>query len=147
MNYGLFLLGRRDYGIEELRAKCLLHYAGDSLEAEIEGVLTRLIELQYLDDQRFVSGFVRREVGRYQGPSKIRWSLQQKKVSSSLIEQAFEDIDWYEVCLESLEARLHRLDLSDHNKIYRFLAGRGFLRDHIQYSLEAARNSQVHSEL
>ena len=144
IQYGLFLLGRRDYGVEELRGKCLKHYARDDDRlSEIEALLERLAELGYLDDQKFAAGYVRREVNRYQGPSKIRWALRQKGIESQLIEHALEDIDWFKACEQALESRLHRLDLTDTDKIYRFLAGRGFSREQIQDSLSTARQNAV----
>lgn len=144
INYGLFLLSRRDYSVAELRAKCQAHYAGDpAMLAEIEPLIERLLELDYLNDQRFVESFLRRESQRGQGPAKVRWTLQQKGVANSLIGQAIESIDWFQVCRDTLSERAHRFDLTDTNKIYRFLASRGFSGDHIQDSLSNLRKNNI----
>lgn len=134
INYGLFLLGRKDYGIEELRGKFEQHYRNEpEKETEFDLVINRFIELGYLDDQRYVAGYVRKEAARGQGPMKIRWALSKKKIDQQYIELALEAVDWFAVCLETLESRRHRI--TDVQKMMRFLASRGFSRDQIQDSL------------
>lgn len=148
MNYGLFLLGRRDYSVSEIYQKMETHYKNEQESEQIDETIDRLIELGYLDDERYAQGYVRRESGRGQGPGKVRWSLKQKQVQSSIIESAMEDVDWFESCRMALESRIHRFTAQDTNKIYRFLAGRGFSSEHIQDSLSRCHfnDSEIDSE-
>ena len=109
-------------------AKC---HRLDLDDDEIDEMLSRLKEEDYLNDLRFARSFVsgKFRIKRW-GKVKIRSKLIEKKVNSDLIYEALNEIDeeqYLEVMgdLISMKKREKGPDI-DRDKLFRFLAGRGF---------------------
>ncbi|WGL16612.1 regulatory protein RecX [Microbulbifer bruguierae] len=140
----LELLSRREHSCHELRQKLLPKHP----DADFDGVLLRLQELNYQSDQRFAEVFCRSRVQRGQGPLRIRQELQLRGVRSVLVqtamEQLQEDVDWYQLALEQLQRKFRqRIDPAlpwatqqkERARRHRYLAYRGFFTDAIQFAL------------
>ena len=83
------LLARRAYSRGELRDR-LSRYAGD---APLESVLTRLEELNLLNDEDYAYNFALCRIGQQGwGPARVRKSLLQRQVPAATIEGALERI-------------------------------------------------------
>ena len=71
---------------------------------------------------------------------RIQRELKDKGINPHLIEQVFsEEIDWFHHAFESGLKKSNNLDLGDYKdkqKLYRYLAYRGFAMDQIQYAIE-----------
>lgn len=82
----LKMLGRRDYAVKELTQKLL---EKEYETEDVTQVINRLIELKYLNDERYASGRVkyRAEISRW-GIKRIQQELFKKGVPSNISEQA-----------------------------------------------------------
>lgn len=135
-NSALNILARREHSQHELRVKLSSKFP-DS-EEEIELVLTRLIDQGLQSDQRFVELWLRSQIAKGRGPSRIVFESKQKGVQH-LIEGAIADqgIDWYENALTILNRKFRSIsDQKEKAKAFRYLSYRGFNSDMIQYALE-----------
>lgn len=138
-NYAYFLLGRRSYSVFELTAK-LKTRTNDA--ALIEKCITKMHEYNYLDDDRVASNYVRTsiEMGR-SGPVKIRQKLNQKGVSSDLIDLYLDDKseEWNQIAKNARERKFPEQpsSLPEKAKQSRFLRGRGFTFDQINTAFSA----------
>lgn len=110
--------------------------SADILEPVIDEVISRLYELQYLDDEAYARDYVRNRFSskRY-GPERIRRELRKRGVDRRLIDEAVHDhfsgIDLKAVAREHAEKRWSRLADEDDprrrkQKLYRYLRRRGF---------------------
>ncbi|MBC7867496.1 MAG: RecX family transcriptional regulator [Gloeobacteraceae cyanobacterium ES-bin-316] len=102
---------------------------------EVEDLLGQLIEENYLNEERFACQFAG---GKFRikkwGRVKIKYELQQKKVSAWCIKNALAQIDEsdYEQCLQKLaDAKLATLQsennlYSKKSKLYSYLLQKGF---------------------
>ncbi|MCA0901964.1 regulatory protein RecX [Microbulbifer agarilyticus] len=152
-NHALDLLSRREHSCEELRQKLTPRHP----EADFDGVLLRLQELNYQSDQRFAEVFCRSRVYRGQGPMRIRQELQLRGIRGAQAQEAMdrvqEDVDWFELAHEQLVRKFRTpIDVSlpreqklkERARRQRYLSYRGFFGDAIQYAIEAL-NSQAHA--
>ncbi|SDI93050.1 regulatory protein [Ferrimonas sediminum] len=135
------LLSRRDHSKAELVQK--LRQRGFSV-SEDAPLLDQLQDWGYLDDTRFAMGYVRSRFHRGVGPNRLRQELRTKGVGSSLIEAALQqqELDWWAACLTVAERRYHRNDIEQYasrQKAYRFLMGRGFESEQIQFAFDELR--------
>jgi regulatory protein len=114
-------------------------------ESQFDSVLQSLKEDGYQSDERFAMAFVRSKYNALNGPNKIRFELKNKQVESYLIEQALEqeECDWFEA---ALRLRIKKfgdeklVDYKEKQKAYRYLAGRGFIGEMLNYALEYEGN-------
>lgn len=131
------LLSRREYSRHELLQK--LSQRSDNIEL-IEQLLERLTSAGYQSDQRFAESFLRSRINRGLGRMRIERELKDKGISIDLIDLVFQqDHDWFELAYEAGLKKSQNLDLSDYKekqKLFRYLAYRGFAMDQIQYALE-----------
>ncbi len=131
------LLSRREYSLHELFQK--LEPRSKS-ETQVHNLLEKLVEAGYQSDQRFAESFLRSRINRGLGPMRIQRELKDKGINPHLIEQVFsEEIDWFHHAFESGLKKSNNLDLGDYKdkqKLYRYLAYRGFAMDQIQYAIE-----------
>lgn len=136
------LLSRREYSLHELFQKL---EPRSKNEAQVHNLLDKLVEAGYQSDQRFAESFLRSRINRGLGPMRIQRELKDKGINPYLIEQVFaEDIDWFQHAYDSGIKKSNNLDLSDYKqkqKLYRYLAYRGFGMDHIQYAIEQFQES------
>lgn len=131
------LLSRREYSRHEMFQKLESRSKDDS---QLHQLLDRLAEAGYQSDERFAESFLRSRTNRGLGFMRISRELKDKGIDSDLIEQTMSaDCDWFKLAYESGLKKSQALDLSDYKdkqKLFRYLAYRGFDMDQIKYALE-----------
>lgn len=114
----------------------------------IEYVVSKLEEYKYIDDEAYVASYVNFYSSKY-GKNKIINNLKAKGVSEKIIANFFEDNgeDFAEnaqnLCMEIAKKKARNLDLSDVKnvqKLSRFLIGRGFDYDEINYTINKLKS-------
>ncbi|WP_281630774.1 recombination regulator RecX [Vibrio sp. St2] len=131
------LLSRRDHGEYELYQK--LAMKGYEEEA-IQEAVNFCLEHNYLDDLRYTKSQIRQHVYKGHGERRIRQELNQKRVSESVIEKAFEEEpqDWFELAKQATEKKFKGVkakDQKEYAKQVRFLQYRGYSFEQISYAL------------
>ena len=134
--FAINLLSRREYSLHELFQK--LEPRSQSPD-QVSQILNKLVEAGYQSDQRFAESFLRSRISRGLGSMRIERELKDKGIDRYLIEQVFSaEFDWCEQAYESGWKKSQSLDLTDFKqkqKLYRYLAYRGFSMEQIQYAL------------
>lgn len=129
-NSALGSLGMREHSVGELQRK--LEQKFERSDAIID-VLDWLLDLGYLNDQRFAEMFVRASITKGRGPVRIKQELQQKSVATTIIAEAIElaDVDWQQLSGDVLSRRFSEQpsDQKERAKQMRFLQSRGFTPD------------------
>lgn len=138
------LLSRRDYSRLELFRK--LKSRCENIEI-LEQLLDDLQQRQWQSDSRFAESFLNSRFARGLGPLRIRQELKEKGINAQTITLTFESFegDWYDSALQTLKKKYHSLKENDPNrkqKLYRFMAYRGFSQDYITYALDELNNTQ-----
>ncbi|REL33105.1 regulatory protein RecX [Rhodohalobacter sp. SW132] len=136
------LLSGRDHGAEELRRKLIKK--GFSPEST-RRVIDEFSDKNLLNEQTYAKKFAADKFQlRQWGPKKIEAALYNKGVPKNVIQDVIQnlkaDIDQKDACLElALKRRKHFLREPDiykrKQKIFRYLAGKGYSPDSIQRSL------------
>ena len=139
--YAIFMLSRRDYSTNELQRRIerrIRETEKDSPTAPecLPQVIERLLESQYLDDNRTIYSFFRSYLNKSYGPLRIRQELRLKGFPSEMIERVLEetDTDWYALCQEVKEKKFGTAkpkDFKERAKQVRYLQYRGFTSDYI----------------
>ncbi|MEQ5138612.1 MULTISPECIES: regulatory protein RecX [Providencia] len=138
--YALFLLSRRDYGKAELfaRMKRRMYEKNEGIidEQLIEGVLDKLSEQHFLDDDRVVSLLLKGYARKGYGPLRIKQEMRQKGFAETLVEHHFAelDVDWFEKAAEVRSKKFGDeipTDFKEKGKQIRYLQYRGFFGDMI----------------
>lgn len=99
---------------------------------QVEEVIEALMESDFLNQERFVSGFIRGKVSQKKwGKHKIIAALREKNVDQNLINECFDELDeqLYTANLESLiESRVkgQKISRDEKAKLYRFLVAKGY---------------------
>lgn len=135
-------LSRRDHASFELKQKL---QKKEFETANIEMVIKEFAEKGWIDDSKFSSSFAieKAELNRW-GPKKIRAALYKKGLDKKSIETgleyAFENLQPQKICVDLALKKKKRFarekdPYKREQKIYRFLAGRGFHSEHIQKAL------------
>jgi len=135
-------LSRRDHSSFELKQK--ISKKGYR-ESDIEQVIQNLSNGGYLNDESFASKFVEEKTELNQwGPKKIRAHLFKKGINRSIINKVLSNKTDYlqqeQICVDLvMKRKRHFLREEDafkrKQKIYRYLAGRGFSGSVIKKSL------------
>ncbi|HEJ9486389.1 regulatory protein RecX [Proteus cibarius] len=139
--YAIFMLSRRDYSTSELQRRIerrIRETEKDSPTAPecLPQVIERLLESQYLDDNRTIYSFFRSYLNKSYGPLRIRQELRLKGFPSEIIERVLEetDTDWYALCQDLKEKKFGTAkpkDFKERAKQIRYLQYRGFTSDYI----------------
>lgn len=135
-------LGRRDHASGELIQKLLKK---GFEEQDIRSVIDELAARGYIDDDTFADTFAREkmEFNKW-GPNKIRAALFKKKLPKDSIEKAInrssENLQQEQICVDLALKRKNHFRREDDlfkrkQKIYNYLAGRGFSISVIKKSL------------
>lgn len=136
------LLSRREYSRHELFQKL---NPRTSSETQVEKLLNRLEEAGYQSDQRFAESFLRSRINRGLGHMRIERELKDKGIDADLIAQVMSsDTDWFQLACDSGLKKSQSLDFADYKdkqKLFRYLAYRGFSMDQIQYAIEQYQHS------
>ena len=141
MDAALNIITYKDRTTAELRKKL----ADKGYESsEIDEVIAKLAEYNYVDDQRYAMRFAK-ERSESRGVRVIRMELKNKGVSDSSIALAMEELDTDEC--ETVEKLLRRRygneDLRDEkirNRAYGYLQRRGFSYDTISKGIALLQN-------
>ncbi len=105
---------------------------------EIEEVISLLIDEKFLNEQRFSIAFAGGKFRTKQwGKIKIRYELQQRNISANCIQKALESIDeeeYYQTLSEIAQKKAAQLGktMNDQQKLYNFLASKGYESNLIQ---------------
>jgi len=123
----LDLLTRRDHARHELRTKLR---AREYEHTEIDAAIEKMESWGYLNEPRFIEGFVRQRAQRGEGPRLIMQRLLAKGVDKANIMQyaAWEDIDWVALAQQTHAKRLVNAVAAwpERQKCIDFLMGKGF---------------------
>jgi SOS response regulatory protein OraA/RecX len=148
LDRALRLLSVRGRATSEL-SRALLRAKDRPAADDVKWAIRRLTEQGYLDDARFADQFVRdRAVARGWGKGRLRQELRRRGVASAHVEPALSQADEDAALDDSrsaLEAarkwrRTHsaRDPDRDRQRLYGFLARRGFSPDVIRHAMRAA---------
>ena len=134
---GVGLLARREHSEFELKQKLnTREFEADDIEIAVE----RLLEKDYLSDERFAQSTCRYRANRGYGWRYIANELKQKGVSTTIIQQLQKncEIDWYLQAELAYNKRFSKFETKDPKvaqkeqaKRIRFLQYRGFSADEI----------------
>jgi regulatory protein len=132
------ILARREHTRLELTGKLK---AKNFTTSEIEDILDVLAQEGLQSDERFAESYVHMRRKRGYGPLKIKLELQQRGISSALIDiyVEFNDEVWFETACQVYEKKFGAKLLDSANeraKRMRFLQSRGFSGDIIQQTFE-----------
>lgn len=137
-NRALGFLARREHAFRELVFKLQSGAAGVDFDKELaEQVTTELAEQGLQSDTRYADVMVRHRFEQGHGPVKIRVELSRWDVDLTDAD-CYDELDWFESCAQVAQKRFGDRSISDFKeraRRQRFLAGRGFERDHIQFAL------------
>lgn len=119
---------------------------------DAEGIIERLVQLKFVDDERFASAFVRDKIRlSHWGRQKVRNALYLKKVDRDTINTALEQVT-DEECYEILHALLKSKvkfrpelldDIQGRTKLYRFAVARGFESPLITRAVKALMSARA----
>lgn len=124
----LRVLAIREHSRLEL-AKKLASLTEDS--SLIEQVLDKLVQADYLNEQRYAELLVRSTLSKGYGPLKLAQLVREKGVDSALAKAAIEaaDLDWQALAAHQRRKKFGETlpaDWQERARQGRFLAGRGF---------------------
>lgn len=138
----LHIIGRRPHSEYELQQK--LHYKKYSYD-NIENVILRLKEYGYINDAELARNLFDRylQAGKY-SLKQILYKLKQRGLPDAIIHNivnSHDDINEWESALKVVKTHFKILDTTTKEKIYRYLASKGFsstsitkVLDHIYHS-------------
>ena len=138
MDLAMRALGRRMMSASELREHLLKKEISSN---EINGILAKMREYGYLNDETFAENFVRARISRG-GRRKLTWELRRKGVDSVVIDAALDTID-PEAEIEAAAAYALRAlrggsDWNARNRAYGALQRRGYTGDVIRAAMTRA---------
>lgn len=129
LNYGIWLLSRKEYSEKEIRDKCIKK---EYDVKDIQEVIDYLKERKYISDERFTESYIRYGLNNKWGLGKIKQKIMYEKgISKELLNTILEnfDIDETENIKNIINSKYRKLDLSDpknKQKVFRGLASKGF---------------------
>lgn len=121
----------------------------------IDAVIVRLKELEFCDDWAFARYWVRqREQFKPRSPIVLSQELRQKRIDSAIIDEVLSELDVEASARNAAEKRVSRWQHLEedefHNKMSRYLAGRGFnygvVRDVVRELWERIEEERADSE-
>lgn len=135
-NYGLWMLGRRNYSRKELSIKMFKFQDDKILIAE---ALDSLEKMQILNDKSralsILNGYGKRE-----GKSKIVYRMKQAGLSQDIIDEVYltdeAHFDVSEKCFQMLERKYKTYSKDNYIKMSSFLGRKGFSYDDIKKAME-----------
>lgn len=137
----LGFLTRREHAVRELAFKLAQGRAGADFDKEtIDQVVSDLADAGLQSDARYADMMVRHRFEQGHGPVKLRAELSRWRVDPTDAE-SYNTLDWYEACKRVALKRFRGeppADFKERAKRQRYLASRGFERDHIDHALADA---------
>lgn len=147
LNYALRILQIKNYSQADLLAKLRKKSGGNCNEDIIQAVITRLIELQFINDYEYACSLIRRKTRSSPcGLHHIKYYLKRYSIPSTIIDDALTDaqIDEFSLAQEVLFKKYIQLKKispdKQRQKIYQMLAQRGFRSDTIAKILQKHNN-------
>jgi regulatory protein len=147
------ILSAKPRSIAEMRTRLLeKEWATEEI---VERVITRLCELEYLDDEKFAVQFANSKlITKQVGASRLRRDLQRKKLSSTVIAQALETVYTEKPEAEMIEkaiAKRVRLkgkptSREESKKLFDYLLRLGFKYDLVIRKVREAGKADIDSE-
>ncbi|MFA6963119.1 MAG: regulatory protein RecX [Patescibacteria group bacterium] len=141
LNYALNLIKIRDRSEGEVRQKMKLKgFFAD----ETEAVIAKLKETKLLDDERFVSSYIRSQQNMGRGTTRIKFRLQCLKIDDALIKAGLAEVseeDESERAGELVERWIKKNGSKENakEKLIRFMMARGFDYGTIKSVLEKTK--------
>ena len=137
----MHLLEKKDYTEKELRQK-LENGKTEYTEEQIDGAIAYVKSFHYVDDGRYACKYIEAMQSR-KSRRQIEQELYQKGVDRELIQEAFEETG--EVPEEEQIARWmekrnfhpEEADLKEKQRMYAFLARKGFRAENIQRAMKS----------
>jgi len=129
-------LGRREYGIEELRRKLVQRGADSQI---VDKVVGDLADADLVSDQRFTEMYVRMRIRNLFGPMKIRGELRSRGITDHQIGEAMPDEQetWFDSASLWASKRCQgELDYAGRAKMYRSLMNRGFTHEQANIAID-----------
>ena len=120
------MISRREYSVEEARGKLALY---GYRPADIDAAISRACDLRFLDDVRFVSGFIEGRKQRGWGRRKIEAELKRRGIDPARIEgypDAYFDEEDDLARARALLARKTVPESKAYEKLVRHLMAKGF---------------------
>ena len=130
-------LGRREYGIEELRQRLLQRGASTD---DAEKVIGDLADQNLVSDQRFTEMYIRTRIRSLFGPLKIRGELRGRGISDRLIDEAMPPgpDTWFDSASQWARKRWRgELDYAARAKLHRSLMNRGFTHEQASVAIDS----------
>lgn len=113
-------------------------------------LISFLRENKFIDDHRFAGSFTRDKVKFAKwGKAKIKYYLINKRLPSSIIKEALEEVDeeeYLNIATSLIKSKLRSLDINsreDMAKLYRAMATRGFSSNVIKQALLKIRQEET----
>lgn len=115
-NYALKVLGGHGYTIAQMRTRLTARALNRD---DVAGVLSRLKQYGYLNDQRFAESFAAARLENHaQGRFRVLRDLRQKRIAPVVAEQAvsavYHDTDEFTLAEEFLSRKFRRVRLSEY---------------------------------
>lgn len=128
-SYAFALLARREYSKQELIEKLNLY----AIHAdEVQQLVDELADSYYQNDQRVAEAVLSSQIRKGKGLQRIKQTLQQKGLSTDLIEHDLQQVDWlqqaYQLKIKKFGHEIAQ-DAKQKAKQIRFLQYRGFSMD------------------
>lgn len=146
-NYACAILARRRNSISEFRSKLGKKFP-DQLEETVE-IIELFIDRKYLDDKQYATSFIQEQLRRKpQGLRLIMHKLRQKGISETTLSSTFREqlIDEDELVQQAVAKKIKTLSGASlavqKQKIYRFLASRGFNQENIFKALSTLKTEE-----
>lgn len=113
--YAMDHLARREMSFHELVARMV---KAEYPEAEAVEAVEQLRQENLQNDERFVEAYVLSRTRRGEGPKKIRFEIQAKKVSEHLVsaELVKYEHQWLDIALQALQKRYTAVEIQDLHK-------------------------------
>lgn len=137
INYLVGLLVKREYSAQELLEKGKSRYSSSAVHAALE----HCIERGYQSDERYGQMLVRHIEFACYGPRKLYFEAQRKGISSELIAQCSQEVNWSELAYQALIKKYgnKELDFEQGRKAMAYLARRGFASSDCIQALQRLR--------
>ncbi|CCQ09789.1 putative regulatory protein, inhibitor of RecA recombinase and coprotease activities [Pseudoalteromonas luteoviolacea B = ATCC 29581] len=140
--YAIWLLSRRDYSQKQLEQK-LASKCEDSIY--IAQLIAWCKSLGYIDDDRFCALYVRRQLSKGLGKQRVLADAYGKGIDRAQLNSYLcqSEIDWFEQACNTYNKKfsdpLDKKNYQEKAKRQRYMVGRGFGFDEIEYAMQAAQ--------
>lgn len=140
-NYALWLLGRRDRSIGEIREKLV---AKKCSEEEIKEVLKFLCSNNFVNDERFAKNYIQNQLiikplGKYQLKMKLKRKLIPEEIVQKVLDEVVLDEEKLAEVAFARWIRVNEKKDNKYEKVCRHLLGRGFDWEVVKNVLEKSK--------